>query len=355
VNWQRPEVLLLGLLSDKQTEENRATRGSAILSREALAHLPAFPLQSGTWIDETFVVYEKTSSVLSFTMSVHEEQLDGIVENPGARAALEADLAESGSGQRTVVVGRYYAGDAISESARVAAPETVTGMSAASLAGVAASRGRGSDSVWWPTVGDERLGEFVDQAARFLEARLESLGCWSSFAEWARCEAGSDLTATTRGRLTPLDYWWLVGETRDSDAVHAVPVYPPEYGLYVPPNDGMIRIYSCMMKAALAQVAYSGSSGLKLQSGPVKCLGCFLGGSAGTLGRATARGALLDECWRIEFVTCETHGHDKPSHFSVSDQGEDYDLVGCMDDGTAPVWIRHSWNTTARHAMTPWV
>ena len=345
----------MGLFSRKQTEENCAAQGSAILSREALAHLPAFPLQDGTWIDETFVMYEKTSSGLSFTMSVRDEQLDGIVENPGARAALEADVAVSGSDQRMVVVGRYYAGDAIPESARDAASETVTRMSGPSTADAPASRGKGNDSVWWPIVGDERLEQFVERAARFLDARLENLGRWSSFAEWARCEAGSDLTAATRGSLAPLDYWWLVGETRESDAVHGVPVYPPEYGLYVPPDDGMIRIYSCMMKAALAQVAYSGSSGLKLQSGLVKCLGCFLGGGAGKLGRATARGALLDERWRIEFVTCETHGHDKPSHFSVSDQGQDYDLVGCKDDGTAPVWIRHSWNTTAPHATAPWV
>lgn len=351
----RRRCIPVGLLKRNQSGEDPVSRDSAILSREALAHLDAFPLLNGTWIDETYVVYEKTSSGLSFTMSVGERQLDNIVEQAGTLAILVAHLAARGSDEGTVVVGRYYAGDAIPECVRDPKVKAPQGIPPSLVDAAADSRGKGKDSVWWPVVDDPRLSDFVDRAARFLDRRLEKLGCWSSFVEWAECEAGADLTASTRGPLAPLDYWWLVGETRAGQAIHRVPIYPPEYGLYVPPDDGLIRIYSCMMKAALAQVAYSRSSGLDLQTSPVHCLGCFLGGSAKSIGRAALRGGLLDERWRIDYATCERHGRDRPSHFAVSDRGEDYDLVGCKDHGAAPVWVRRAWNTTPPHPTAPWV
>ena len=55
--------------------------------------------------------------------------------------------------------------------------------------------------MWWTTVEDARLGDFVGRASLFLEQRLSGLGRWQSFADWARRETGADLASdTSRGR-----------------------------------------------------------------------------------------------------------------------------------------------------------
>ena len=121
------------------------------------------------------------------------------------------------------------------------------------------------------------------------------------------------------GPLTPLDYWWLAGETESLAAAHALPVYPAGVGLLVPPEDGLIRVYSCMLKAALAEAVYFAAQGAAVRSSPLPCLGCLLGGAAQLLGRDVVKGALLDERWHIELAVCEEHGADLPAHFSIFD------------------------------------
>jgi hypothetical protein len=308
-----------------------------VLSREAVERSAEAGQENSCWIDGVFTLYRKAGPGLTFDVVLDESQAAGLVEDPATLAALPPGGVGGHSGEGTRVVGRYVAGKALAQRPRTAA-----------------EAGGGSTSAWWAIVDDARLRAFVEKAARFLEARLDCLGRWSSFADWARRETGADLTTAQPGLVTPLDYWWLAGGTGQSEAVHGLPVYAAEYGLYVPPDDGLIRVYSCMVKASLAEAAYSASLGIPIKSSPLPCLGCLMGVAAQTLGRETVRGALLDERWRIEFAVCEEHGPERPAHYSVFDRDEVYDLVGCPDEGTVPVWIRRSWNDAPAHDMAAW-
>jgi hypothetical protein len=314
------------------------TPAPGVLSREALERSAEAGQENSCWIDGVFTVYRKEGPGLSFVVVVDESQAAGLVEDPATLAAVPRGAEGRRPGERTRVVGGYVADKALARRPRTAA-----------------DAGGGSASSWWAIVDDVRLRVFVEKAVRFLETRLDRLGRWSSFAEWALRETGADLTTGRPGRVTPLDYWWLAGGTRQSEAVHGLPVYAPEHGLYVPPDDGLIRVYSCMLKASLAEAAYSASLGIPLTSSPLPCLGCLMGVAAKTLGRETVRGALLDERWRIEFAVCEEHGPELPAHYSVFDRDEVYDLVGCPDEGTVPVWIRHCWNDAPAHETAAWV
>jgi hypothetical protein len=315
---------------------------SLILSREALAASPESGLENSAWIDGAFTAFRKTGAGLSFSILMSEPQLSAVVEDPGALAELKSQSEVEGkaTGEAPSIVGHYCAGDAVPEWTRDAGDKVR----------------KGRDGVWWTTVEDARLEDFVGRAVRFLEQRLSHLGCWPSFADWARRETGADLASDDDpGPMTPLDYWWLAGETEALAGAHALPVYPGGLGLYVPPEDGLIRVYSCMMKAALAEAAYSASQGSAVKSSPLPCLGCLLGGAAQLLGRDVVKGALLDERWRIEFAVCEEHGADLPAHFSVFDGDETYDLVGCTDRNTVPLWIPHRWNDEEPHDLHAWV
>lgn len=315
---------------------------SHILSREALAASPEIGLENSAWIDGLFAAFRKTGPGLSFSILMGEPQLSTVVESPEALAALKSQSEVEGktASETPPVVGRYWAGDAVPEWTRDAGQKV----------------GKGRNGVWWTTVDDARLDDFVGRAARFLEQRLSRLGRWSSFAEWARRETGAELASDDHpGPLTPLDYWWLAGETESLAGVHALPVYPGGVGLYVPPEDGLIRVHSCMMKAALAEAAYSAAQGVAVKSSPLPCLGCLLGGAAQLLGRDVVKGALLDERWRVELAVCEEHGADLPAHFSVFDGDEIYDLVGCTDLNTVPLWIPRRWNDEEPHDLRAWV
>ena len=314
---------------------------SLILSREALAASPETGLENSAWIEGAFTAFRKTGPGLSFSILMGEPQLSAVVESPEALAELQSQAEVEGKTTSEVpsIVGHYCAGDAIPEWTRDAEGRL----------------GRGRDGVWWTTVDDARLDDFVGRAARFLEQRLSHLGRWPSFADWARCETGADLASDEHpGPVTPLDYWWLAGETEALAGAHALPVYPAGTGLYVPPEDGLIRVYSCMMKAALAEAAYSASLGAAVKSSPLPCLGCLLGGAAQLLGSDVVKGALLDERWRVEFAVCEEHGADLPTHFSVFDGEETYDLVGCTDRDSVPLWIPHRWNDEEPHDLHAW-
>jgi hypothetical protein len=315
---------------------------SLILSREALAASPETGLENSAWIDGAFTAFRKTGPGLSFSILMSETQLSAVIENPEALAELKSQgkVEAKTASDTPSVVGHYCADDAVPEWTRDAGDKV----------------GKGRDGVWWTTVEDARLADFVGRAALFFEQRLSHLGRWPSFADWARRETGADLASDDRpGPLTPLDYWWLAGETESLAGVHPLPVYPGGVGLYVPPEDGLIRVYSCMMKAALAEVAYSASQGAAVKSSPLPCLGCLLGGAAGVLGRDVVTGALLDERWRVEFAVCDEHGTDLPVHFSVFDGDEAYDLVGCTDQNTVPLWIPRRWTDEEPHDLHAWV
>ncbi len=320
--------------------QSRGDEALPILSREALAASPETGLENSAWIDGAFTAFRKSGPGLSFSILMSEPQLSAVVESPEALAELKSQAKSEGESKEETpsVVGHYRADDAVPEWARDAADKV----------------GRGRDGVWWATVEDARLGDFVGRASRFLEQRLSHLGRWPSFADWARRETGAELASDDPGPLTPLDYWWLAGETESLAAAHALPVYPAGVGLLVPPEDGLIRVYSCMMKAALAEAAYSAAQGAAVKSSPLPCLGCLLGGAAQLLGRDVVKGALLDERWRIEFAVCEEHGTDLPAHFSVFDGDEVYDLVGCTDQGTVPLWIPHRWDEAEPHDLRAW-
>jgi hypothetical protein len=316
-----------------------------ILSREALAASPETGLENSAWIDGAFTAFRKSGLGLSFSILMGEPQLSTVVEDREALAELKSHPEGESEGRRGTrsaaapsVVGQYCAGDAVPEWTRDAGDKV----------------GRGGDGVWWTTVEDARLDDFVGRASRFFEQRLSGLGRWPSFADWARRETGADLATDEPGPLTPLDYWWLAGETESLAGVHALPVYASGLGLYVPPEDGLIRVYSCMMKAALAEAAYSGARRAAVKSSPLPCLGCLLGGAAGLLGRDVVKGALLDERWRIEFAVCEEHGMDLPVHLSVFDADEAYDLVGCTEQGAVPLWIPRRWNGAEPHDLHAW-
>ena len=316
-----------------------------ILSRAALAASPEAGLENSAWIDGAFTAFRKAGPGLSFSILMSEPQLSTVVERPEALAELKSQSKPEGDGRRETgggespsVIGEYCAGDSVPEWARAAGDKVA----------------KGRDGVWWTTVEDARLGDFVGRASLFLEQRLSQLGRWPSFADWLRCETGADLASAEPGPLTPLDYWWLAGEAESHSGVHALPVYPSGVGLYVPPEDGLIRVYSCMMKAALAETAYSALRGVVVKSSPLPCLGCLLGGAAEVLGRDVVKGALLDERWRIEFSVCDEHGTDLPAHFSVFDGEEAYDLLGCTDQGTVPLWVPHSWGPAEPHELRAW-
>ena len=279
---------------------------SLILSREALAASPETGLENSAWIDGAFTAFRKSGAGLSFSILMSDPQLPVVVENPEALAELKTQSKVEGeaSEEAPSVIGQYCAGDAAPAWTRKAGDKV----------------GRGRDGIWWTTVEDARLGDFVGRASLFLEQRLSRLGRWPSFADWARSETGADLASPEPpGPLTPLDYWWLAGDTESPAGAHALPIYPAGVGVYVPPEDGLVRVYSCMMKAALAEGAYSALLGAAVKSSPLPCPGCLLGGAAELLGPDVVKGALLDERWRVEFAVCAEHGMDLPTHFSVCD------------------------------------
>ena len=108
-----------------------------------------------------------------------------------------------------------------------------------------------------------------------------------------------------------------------------------------------------MMKAALAEAAYSASLGAAVKSSPLPCLGCLLGGAAQLLGRDVVKGALLDERWRVEFAVCEEHGADLPAHFSVFD-GERPTTSSAAPTGTrCRSGSRTAGTTRSRTTCTP--
>ena len=39
----------------------------------------------------------------------------------------------------------------------------------------------------------------------------------------------------------------------------------------------------------------------------------------------------------------------------VFDGDEAYDLVGCTEQGTVPLWIPHRWDETEPHELHAWV
>ncbi len=312
-----------------------ASSASTILSRDALAASSERGLENSAWIDGAFTAFRKTGPGLEFAILMSDPQLSALVEDPEALAELKA-AAEGTDGESPTIVGRYCAGDAVPDWARNAGDKVHAG----------------ADGVWWTTVDDERLIMFVADACEFLEARLARLGQWTSFADWARSETGADLTSEQPLPVTPLDYWWLAGPT-GTPGVHHFPVYPANLGVYVP-DDGLIRVYSCMMKAALAEAAYSAAAGAPVQSSPLPCVGCLLAAAAESLGRDVVKGALLDDRWPIEFAVCEEHGSGAPAHFSVFDGDEAYDLIGCATEGDVPLWIPHAWNVEAPHEITAW-
>ena len=45
---------------------------------------------------------------------------------------------------------------------------------------------------------------------------------------------------------------------------------------------------------------------------------------------------------------------DLPVHLSVFDGDAAYDLVGCTEQGTVPLWIPHRWDETEPHDLHAW-
>ncbi|MFC2038822.1 hypothetical protein ACFLUG_03525 [Chloroflexota bacterium] len=206
-------------------------------------------------------------------------------------------------------------------------------------------RDPGTDPGAWPAIqGDEKLNEYIIESVTQFISVVNHFGSWTSFNDFQKIEIQYDAKSTPVLNQQTFEYWWLVSESKGDGPLHSIPLYENN-NVFIRPDDRIIPVYTSGLYADIANRNYSLEHGIHLVPKPIHCPGCYFTGLGGFLGRQLIRGGLLNEQWQIHFFTCEDHKYTSPSHFRITDtDGDDYELIGCPDKGTRPLWITRKWD-----------
>ena len=292
----------------------------AAWNRKLLSESSTRYLSLVTLVDDIPIKFVKTGPGIFFCITVSEDGLRRIASAPIAEF-LSSDMASSerlpGGG---IVIGR------IVEGAKDGTPNGA-----------------------WPTVEDKPLEDHVNKAVSHFWHMIDHFGCWSSFNNFLATDIDYKLDAPDQLEQLRLEYWWLTGPLGKSYPTHKCSGYPNK-GVFVRPSDGAIPIFSSDLYADMASQRYSREFQTRLVPEHIGCLGCFLQGLSGELGRQVISCGELNGQWRIKFYTCEkSQEHSDARHFWIrDDDGCSYALVGCKDAGRGPAWFERRWDSSGQ-------
>jgi hypothetical protein len=211
------------------------------------------------------------------------------------------------------------------------------------IVGSADEQGYTSDS--WPIVEDQDLRSFVLKASYRFWNLIDNFANWPSFSSFLLESISYDVENQNPNLQFPYEYWWLTGSLDESDLIHEVGLYE-DIGVFIRPNDHILPLFSSRLFADMAAHKYSKKHAFNLESRHIQCLGCYLNGFTGEIGREVVRGALLNEQWEIQFYTCdESPSHETARHFFLMDGAiGSYTLFKCKEDGPGPIWCEKRWD-----------
>jgi len=196
----------------------------------------------------------------------------------------------------------------------------------------------------WPIVEDKKLTQFVEKAASYFWRFIDNFSAWQSFGHFLFESTGYDVKSEAPDQQSALEYWWLTGQLNNSKPVHECAIYE-DIGIFIHPKDGLLPIFSSSLYAGMASQKYSQAYSIELTPQDIGCLGCFLNGLSGELGRELLRGALLDDQWEIQFYSClESEFYKNAKHFSLNDADSQYALFRCKEDSDGPIWCEKTWD-----------
>jgi hypothetical protein len=182
--------------------------------------------------------------------------------------------------------------------------------------------------------------DYVSRVAGSLTSFIENAGRWLDLATMFKVRYGYDPHLQEPAAQPTIRWFWL---TVPLGGHGANPVqFLEDAGLFVDPGQRLVPVFSNRIDAVRLAKSLKESHDLSLQMYDIPCLGCFLNGVAGELGRDALRGAILDGQWRIDFNTCDEHGARAPSHFIIDEGAERYHLIGCAENGW-PRWAGQKW------------
>ena len=207
---------------------------------------------------------------------------------------------------------------------------------------------RGNQTNALPYVESIPIQDLMTAALSRFWSLVDHFGGWPTFRDFLACASDYNVEADDPLQQPGFTYYWLAGPlNRHSRATGVNPcqIYP-DAGVYVRPEDGLLPVFSNPFFAEAAARRLAARRRIELQPAGIECLGCFLSGYSGQLGRKVLKGALLDEQWPIRFLTCaESPGLRDARHFILEDGNMGtYALAGCAGKGVSPIWCERRWD-----------
>jgi len=207
---------------------------------------------------------------------------------------------------------------------------------------------RGCQAEAWSVLECEETNTMMTVALSRFWSLVDCFGAWASFKGFLANACDYDVAVDDPLQQPGIGYYWLVGRlNRQNKAAGVSPcgIYS-DAGVFVRPEDKLIPVFSNPFFAEAAAHRLAASRRIELQPAGIECLGCFLSGYSGQLGRKALTGALLDYQWAIRFLTCaESPGLRDARHF-ILDDGKigTYALAGCAGKGVSPIWCERRWD-----------
>lgn len=196
----------------------------------------------------------------------------------------------------------------------------------------------------WMIIKDTRIESLLTTAINSFEGILSSMGRWSSFMDYLMNLSMVPAKLHTRKLVQlPMNYHWITGPLSKQNLLHQLPTWDDK-GLFVLPARHILLIYSNRAMASLAAYEYGAEHKVILKAEEIDCLGCFLNAASNHIPREALQGAILDEQWYINLLTCAEAGckrheiNPKIRHFQIDDNGTKYELNGCSGEGIDPTW-----------------
>ena len=199
--------------------------------------------------------------------------------------------------------------------------------------------------VVWPIIDDGVLSAFVETIAQKYINAINQYGNWTSLSEYLEQTIDYKSEEDPPTNQIPFEYFWLIGPQKKGAGIYPLNILDRKMGLFVGPQANTLHVYSSSLYAEMAAYEYSKKYEIDLKADYIKCMGCFMGGVAGEL-RGKVKSALLDNQWKIEFYSCDSHGYNKPTHFFLEESADErYALFQCREDGKMPIWCKKKWDS----------
>lgn len=212
---------------------------------------------------------------------------------------------------------------------------------------------------WYFLKKDTRIEKHVELTVSLFFKLVDNYQNWPSFREYLKSENQPDAELSHSGNQYPFEYWWLTGKRETSVTIHDVLLYQ-DSGVFIRPEDNKLPLFTSSFYAEMAAFHYSIKYNTRLTPSFIYCPTCFLTGTGALLGNRILSGGILNEQWNIRFQTCDEMMNTAPCYFCIDDSdGNNYELVGCNDAGTEPLWVQsgiadYDSLSSDRIRRTPW-